>query len=95
VVNGWVAGDISEWRAIVERAVSYERRLPLQAERPSGFDAASWAQLVQRSRSEYAAQMRSAFNGLVPASFAAKRRAAGLPVGPLPDPGSPLADDWR
>ena len=95
VINGWVAGDLNEWRAIAERAVAYERRLPLQPERPPGLDATAWARLVERSRAEYAAQMRSAFDGLTPATFAANRRAAGLPVGPLADAGPPLPDGWR
>ena len=95
VINGWIGSDPAAWRTIAERAVSYERRLPLSAERPPGLDAASWRRLVERSRVEYAAQLKTAFDGMSPDEFAVKRHAAGLPVGPLSEPGRPMPDEWR
>lgn len=95
VVNGWIGGDPVAWRNIAERAVAYERRLPLSTERPTGVDISIWRALVERSRIEYAAQLKTAFDGLVPETFAAERRKAGLSVGPLSEPGPPLPDDWR
>ena len=95
VINSWIGSDPAAWRSIAERAVSYERRLPLSVERPPGLDAPSWRRLVESSRGEYSAQLRSAFDDMSPDEFAAKRRGAGLPVGPLSEPGPPLPDDWR
>lgn len=94
-INGWIGSDPVAWRMIAERAVSYERHLPLQAERPPELGASDWRALVERSRAEYAAQLKSAFDGLSPESLAAGRRQGGLPVGPLKDAGPPLPDAWR
>ncbi len=95
VINGWVASDLAAWRDIAERAIAYELRLPLSPERPDGVGSAAWQQLVEKSRAEYAAQMHDALGGLTAEALAAKRREAGLPVGPLDQPGPPLPDAWR
>ena len=94
-INRWIGSDLGAWRNTAERAVSYERRLPLSPERPDGVDAATWQRLVATSRADYAAQMRTAFAGLSAQTLAAKRAENGLHVGPLDRPGPPLPDAWR
>jgi hypothetical protein len=95
VINSWVGSDPAAWRNIAERAIAFERRLPLSPERPEGLDAAAWRRLVATSRADYAAQMQEAFAGLDAEKFAANRRSAGLRVGPLEQPGPALPDAWR
>lgn len=95
VVNRWVASDPVAWRALVERALAYEKRFPLYRERAPGIDATAWTALVASSRAEYDREARAAFARMDPAAFAAGRREAGLFVGPLRDPGPDLPDDWR
>ena len=41
-INGWVGSDLEAWRALAQRAVSYEARLPLCPQRPEGISAAAW-----------------------------------------------------
>jgi len=95
VINPWVASDLAAWRSIADRAIAFERRLPLSRERPAGIDAVAWLKLVETSRVDYAAQMRTAFANMDAAAFAKKRRAAGLWVGSLDQPGPALPDAWR
>ena len=95
VVNRWVASDPAAWRALVERALAYEKRFPLYRERAPGVDATAWTALVASSRAEYDREARAAFARMDPAAFAAGRRKTGLFVGPLQDPGPDLPDGWR
>lgn len=95
VINPWVASDLTAWRTLAERAVAYERRLPLPAERPEQLDAAAWNRLVDKARADYASQLRAVFDSLTPQTFAMKRREGGLTVGPWVQPGPPLLESWR
>ena len=94
-INEWISADLMLWRSVVDRAIAFEARLPLYAERPSGMDSDAWQALVERERRAYADEARAAFAGMDPAKIARARREKGLPVGPLSNQGRPLADVWR
>jgi len=46
------------------RAIAYEKRFPLDRERPSGLSSAAWVALVARSRPEYDQQAKEVFEAL-------------------------------
>ena len=95
VINRWVASDVRAWQAIVDRALSYEAKLPLNPARPDGIGQAEWERRVAKARADYVAAARQTLFTMKPEEVAAKRREAGLPVGPLEDPGPALPDSWR
>ncbi|SER08990.1 hypothetical protein SAMN05216548_11145 [Faunimonas pinastri] len=94
-VNGWIASDVGAWKAVVERAMAYESHFPLYGERPSNMTAKLWSALVDRTRAEYVAGARKAFDSMSAEDVASSRKQAGLYVGPLQDPGPALPDGWR
>jgi len=94
-INGWLGSDLDAWRDLAARAMSYEARLPLSADRPEGVDAAAWSAAVATSRRTYREGYEKTLGALTAAESAARRRENGMPVGPLEDPGPPLPADWR
>lgn len=97
VINRWVASDPDAMNAVAERAIAYERRLPLFSGRPAGVSAAIWARDVVKLRQDYA----DGFYRYAPRDAEAKRKFTetrkrnGLYVGPLQNPGKPLPEAWR
>ena len=94
-INAWLGHDLTAWRAVATRAMAYEARLPLGTTRPDGVSAAQWPALVAKARDDYRAGYAATLGKADPADFAAKRRANGLPSGPLPSPGPALPEAWR
>ncbi len=96
-VNEWLGSDVDARTALAERAISYERTLPLSPDRPNGVSAERWMELVVTQRQTYEAQFREfltmpQFHG---DAHREARLANGLYVGPWQSPGAPLPDSWR
>lgn len=94
-INGWLGSDLNAWREVATRAMSYEARLPLPADRPDGVDAAAWTAAVDKARRDYRAGYEKTLGAMTAEEVARGRRENGLPVGPLKDPGPPLPVGWR
>ena len=93
--NG-LGSDPIAWRDIAARAISYEKKIPLYPGKPDGISEPEWRKLVADSRAEYEAGFRKFSATLAdPKAYSAQRKAHGLYVGPLKDPGSPLPDSWK
>jgi hypothetical protein len=96
-INTWLGSDYDAWLETTQRAMAYERRMPLSPERPAGLSQARWASDVARARAGWETDFRQITgpSGPTRAGMEARRRANGLYVGPLRDPGAPLPADWR
>lgn len=94
-LNIWISADPALLRDTVERAISYEAKLPLWSERPDGLDEVKWAAVVAKTRADYANEYHSAFAGISDEEILAKREEYGLPVGTPADQGETLPDNWR
>lgn len=96
-INRWVGSDYAAWEDVTRRAIAFEQRMPLNAERPAGLTEAQWRTEVEESRRAWVADFETMFGPGGPgrASVEAQRRSNGLPVGPLESPGAPLPADWR
>ena len=94
VINPWAAGDVSAWKRIAARAVSYEARFPLYAKRPEAMTQQDWLATVDRARASYREQLRQ-LQGVDAAAIADARKARGLRTGSLDDPGPDLPDGWQ
>ena len=95
-INGWVGSDVQAWHDIAARAISYEKKVPLYAERPEGMTDAAWQKLVSDTRKEYEDGFTETFSEMLAdvKGFEDQRRANGLYVGPLQAPGTPLPAHW-
>ena len=94
VINPWTAGDVSAWKRIAARAVSYEAKVPLYARRPDAMTQHDWLATVDRARASYREQLRQ-LQGVDAAGIADARRQRGLPTGSLDAPGPDLPDAWQ
>lgn len=96
-ILGWLGSDYAAWEDVTRRAISYERRAPLNPEIPEGVSPTEWAAQVESSRRAWQADFNATFGPSGPgrAAVDAQRRANGLYVGPLQNPGAPLPADWR
>lgn len=94
-VNEWLASDVEGWLELAERAIAYEAALPLADIRPDALNEADWRAQIERSRAQYAADLRAVFASFEPGELDSIRRERGLPVGPLFEPGAPLDPTWR
>lgn len=89
-INEWLGSDPATWRDTGARAIAFEKRLPYHAGRPEGIDAATWAQMNETARTSHEAGFDQVWRQFSFADLEARRRQAGLYVGPLRDPGQPL-----
>ncbi|PXA84947.1 hypothetical protein DMC47_38470, partial [Nostoc sp. 3335mG] len=94
VINPWTAGDVSAWKRIAARAVSYEAKFPLYAKRPEAMTRQDWLATVDRARTSYRDQLRQ-LQGVDATAIADARKQRGLPTGSLDDPGPDLPDGWQ
>jgi hypothetical protein len=94
VINPWVAGDVSAWKRIAARAVSYEAKVPLYARRPEAMTQHDWLATVDRARASYREQLRQ-LQDVDAAGIAEARRQRGLRTGSLEAPGPDLPDGWQ
>jgi hypothetical protein len=94
VVNPWIAGDVSTWKRIAVRAVSYEAKFPLYAKRPDAMTFHDWLATVSRARASYREQLGQ-LQAVDARAIADSRRQRGLATGSLQDPGPPLPDAWQ
>ena len=96
-INRWVGSDYAAGEYVTRRAIAFEQRMPLTAERPAGLTEAQWRTEVEESRRAWVADFETMFGPGGPgrASMEAQRRSNDLPVGPLESPGAPLPADWR
>ncbi|HKS71034.1 MAG TPA: hypothetical protein VJQ45_11465 [Ktedonobacterales bacterium] len=94
VINPWVAGDVSAWKRIAARAVSYEAKFPLYARRPEAMTQQDWLATVGRARTSYRDQLRQ-LQGIDATTIADARKQRGLHTGSLDDPGPDLPDGWQ
>ena len=95
VIYNWIAADPALMRETVERALRYEAVLPLSKQRPDDLSEADWLAVVERSRTDYATELREAFANTTDENILARRQQNGLPVGTHKDIGAPLDDTWR
>lgn len=94
VINPWVAGDVSAWKRIAARAVSYEAKVPLYAKRPEAMTQHDWLATVDRARASYREQLQQ-LRSVDAAGIADARKQRGLRTGSLDDPGPDLPDGWQ
>ena len=94
VINPWVASDVSAWKRIAARAVSYEAKFPLYAKRPEAMTQHDWLATIDRARTSYRDQLRQ-LQGVDAAAIADARKQRGLHTGSLDDPGPDLPDGWQ
>jgi hypothetical protein len=95
-INQWVGSDPNAWRDIAERAISYEKKIPIYPGKPGGISEANWQNLVTDSRAEYEAGFREFLATLSDENaYIGQRTRRGLYVGPLKNPGRPLPDSWK
>ncbi|MBA2934155.1 hypothetical protein HZF05_08585 [Sphingomonas sp. CGMCC 1.13654] len=93
-INPWVASDVSAWKRIAARAVSYEAKFPLYARRPEAMTQHDWLATVDRARATYRDQLKQ-LQDVDAAGIADSRKQRGLPTGSLDDPGPDLPDGWQ
>lgn len=97
VVNGWIGSDPVLNRQVLDRALTYERKLPLHPNRPEGVDEKTWLRTIEEVRESAAKQ----WLGQMPVTpealkaWAKTRAKNGLPNGPVTHPGKPLPDHWQ
>jgi hypothetical protein len=89
-INEWLGSDPATWRDTGARAIAFEKRLPYHTGRPEGIDEATWAQMNETARTSHEAGFDQVWRQYSFADLEARRRQAGLYVGPLRDPGQPL-----
>jgi hypothetical protein len=89
-INEWLGSDPATWRDTGARAIDFEKRLPFHAARPEGIDEATWARMNETARAGHEAGFDQVWRQYSFADLEARRRQAGLYVGPLQDPGQPL-----
>lgn len=94
-INGWIFSDPELMYEISERAIGYEAKLPLWSRMPEGVTEAQWAELIASTRATYARDLQESFVATPPDRIRELRRQNGLAVGPLPDEGAPLPEEWR
>jgi hypothetical protein len=94
VINPWVAGDVSAWKRIAARAVSYEAKFPLYARRPEAMTQQDWLATISRARTSYRDQLAQ-LQGVDAAAIADARKQRGLQTGSLDNPGPDLPDGWQ
>lgn len=96
-INGWIGSDPLLNRQVLERALSYERKIPLHPDRPDGVDEKTWLRTVEEVRAgaakEWLGQMPVTPKALK--DWAKQRSKNGLPNGPVEHPGAPLPDHWQ
>lgn len=96
-INGWIGSDPLLNRRVLERALTYERKLPLHPDRPAGVDEATWLRTIEEVRESAAKQ----WLGQMPVTpealkaWAKTRAKNGLPNGPVTHAGKPLPDHWQ
>lgn len=89
-INEWLGSDPATWRDTGARAIAFEKRLPHHGGRPEGIDEATWARMNETARTGHEAGFDQVWRQYSFADLEARRRQAGLYVGPLQDPGQPL-----
>lgn len=94
VINPWAAGDVSAWKRIAARAVSYEAKFPLYAKRPEAMTQHDWLATVERARASYRDQLRQ-LQSVDATAIADARKQRGLPTSSLDGPGPDLPDSWQ
>lgn len=94
VINPWVAGDVSAWKRIAARAVSYEAKFPLYPKRPAAMTVTDWLAINARARANYRDQLKQ-LQGVDAAGISDARKQRGLPTGSLDNPGPDLPDGWQ
>lgn len=96
-VNRWIGSDPEAMVALAERAIAFERRLPLFGGRPESVSAAAWTKTVAELRADYEKGFRqyAPLSAEAKRAFAETRRQNGLPNGPLQNSGKPLPEAWR
>ncbi|MDQ0466949.1 hypothetical protein QO010_004746 [Caulobacter ginsengisoli] len=94
-VNTWAMSDLDALQVLAARVFSYERRIPLYAERITYASEERWLAQVEAKRVENEQTFKEALAQNKPADFYEARRKQGLYVGPWKDPGAPLPEDWR
>lgn len=96
-INGWIGSDPMLNRQVLERALTYERKLPLHPDRPKGVDEQTWLRTIEEVREgaarEWLGQMPVTPDALK--AWAKRRSENGLPNGPVEHPGAPLPDHWQ
>ncbi|WP_332805688.1 hypothetical protein [Sphingomonas sp. RT2P30] len=98
VINGWAGSDPDAFRDLMTRATSFERRAPLYGGKPDGVTDTAWQAAIARSRLDHnIEQLDSIFprDAAGRQKYLDRRKANGLYVGPLRDPGEPLPETWR
>lgn len=97
IVQRWIGSDPAVQRQVLERALAFERRFPLYAERPKGVDEKTWLRTIEEVR----ASATKEWLGGMPVTpeelknWAKRRSENGLPNGPVEHPGKPLPDHWQ
>ena len=93
----WIGSDYAAWEEVTRQAMAYERRAPLNPERPEGVAKREWLAHVAQSRQAWATDFNDTFGPRGPGRRAldSRRRSNGLYVGPLQDPGAALPAEWR
>lgn len=94
VINPWAAGDVSAWKRIAARAVSYEAKFPLYAKRPDAMTLHDWLATVGRARTSYREQLGQ-LQTVDAEAIADSRKQRGLATGSLGDPGPDLPESWQ
>ncbi|PKP90256.1 MAG: hypothetical protein CVT77_15595 [Alphaproteobacteria bacterium HGW-Alphaproteobacteria-16] len=96
-INGWIGSDPMLNRQVLERALTYERKLPLHPDRPEGVDEKTWLRTIEEVREgaarEWLGQMPVTPDALK--TWAKRRAENGLPNGPVEHSGTPLPDHWQ
>ncbi len=96
-INGWIGSDPVLNRQVLQRALIFERRLPLHPDRPEGVDQETWLRTIEEVR----ASATQEWLGGMPVtpetlkSWAKRRSENGLSNGPVEHPGKPLPDHWQ
>lgn len=96
-INGWIGSDPVLNRQLLDRALTYERRLPLHPNRPDGVGEKVWLRTIEEVRASAAKEWLGAMP-VTPGAlkdWAKFRSENGLSNGPVENPGAPLPDHWQ